>query len=144
MEIQEDDTQNKLIFSNIITKIRAIFKKIRYSEVLKIQLKNFCAMDAIDFVVPTLDVKTRWNSTYDMLFVANRLEPALSMFSKVRSELENFKLSNLEWQCLRQMLKYLKYFKYISTEIGKENDVTLPSAVVLFNMLIDKVESIIF
>ena len=42
------------------------------------------------------------------------------------------------------MLKYLKHFKYISTEIGKENDVTLPSAVVLFKMLIDKVESIIF
>lgn len=97
----------------------------------------------IDFLKPILDVRTRWNSTHDMLHVAYKLKGALSMLWDTCAEIKNFKLSDLEWSSLDQILIYLKHFKYVSTAIGGEKNAILPTAVVAFNMLVDKIESIV-
>ena len=133
----------KQVFSNLITKIRGTFKKLRSSEALINKLKSFCEAMNIDFFKLILDMRTRWNSTYDMLLVAYKLKSALSMLRNTCAELEDFKLLGVEWSSLQQILVYLKHFKHVSTAIGGETNAILLTAVVAFNMLIDKVESIV-
>ena len=96
----EDESQ---IFSNIITKVRSISKKIRYSEQLSNRLKLFCEAVSLKFIKLTLDVKTRWDSTFEMLNVALKLKPALSMLRQNCSEFSDLKISEQEWSYLEQI-----------------------------------------
>ena len=87
-----------------------------------------------------LDVPTRWNSTYEMLKLALKLEPALNYLWD-ESHLNELKLSKEEWINIELIAKFLKSFKHVSTIIAAEKKVTLPIVTIAFNMLVDKVEA---
>ena len=139
----ETDATNN-IFSNLIYKVRSTSKKIRNSEQLKNRLNLFCDACNLKCIKLTLDVKTRWDSSYDMLYNCFKLKSALNMMWDNCTEIKQFKLSDNEWFCLEKVLNFLKNFKYISKVLGKESDVTLPTVVIACNMIIDKIESIVF
>ena len=134
-----DTTVNR--FSNIIFEIRNACKKIRKSEQLTNRLKLFCDVTNVKFIKLILDVKTRWDSTFDMLSTSFKLKSPLNMLLDDCSELSKYKLNDVEWEILEQILNFLKNFKYVSKMLCKENEVTLPTAVVACNMLIDKIEN---
>ena len=70
-------------------------KKIRHSEILLNKLSSSCDAMNILFVKPILDVKTRWNSTCEMLEVAIKLKLALNMLCVNNSGLKQFKLNDI-------------------------------------------------
>ena len=132
------------VLSNSVAKIRVICKKVRYSEQLKNKLKLFCEAAGIKFINLILDVRTRWDSSYDMIDTAFRMKKALIMLLDNCNELAKLKMSEYEWAYLQQIMKFLKNFKFVSKLLAYEKNVTLPSVVVAFNVLIDKLESVIF
>lgn len=145
-ELSDDDmnANENEIFSRIINNIRNTCKKIRRSEQLTIRLKLFCEAANIKFVKPVLDVKTRWDSTYDMLNTAIILKPAIVMMWDNCSDLINLKITETDWTILEKIVQFLKQFKYVSKILSNDLDVTLPTVVLAFNMLVDKIESITF
>lgn len=45
---------------------------------------------------------------------------------------------------MEKIVKFLKQFKYVSKILSSDLDVTLPTVVLAFNMLVNKIESMIF
>lgn len=125
----------------MIYKIRDIFRKSRKSEVLRRNLEKCCEYYSGKFIKPVLDVITWWNSTYDMLAVAHKLETAIRMLL-LGEEWKNYRISDEESAILQKLLSILKHFKYVSSAIVADSDITLPMAVAGMNELLDKVESI--
>ena len=146
-EDEDDDSDDNECESNdfagLILKIRSTCKKIRVSEVIQNQLKNFCEAVNIKYVKPILDVRTRWNSTCDMLDVAYKLSSALKMLWEHCSDLKQYKIEENQWNIIKYILDFLKYFKQVTKLVSSEKKAILPSAVVAFNMLLDKIECII-
>ena len=64
-------------FVDEVQNLRHIIKAIRYSSLKLEKLKLFCRQDSIKFLKPILDVKTRWNSLFDMLMRALYLRQPL-------------------------------------------------------------------
>lgn len=91
-----------------------------------------------------LDVKTRWDSTYNMLNTAIILKLAIVMLWDKCSDLTKLKIAETDWTVLEKIAQFLKQFKYVSKILSSDLDVTLPTVVSAFNMLIDKIESITF
>lgn len=77
-----------------------------------------------------------------MLGVALKLKGGIVTLCNNISELFNFQLSTEEWTILGKIYKFLINFKILTTYLGGEKYVTLPLVIVSFNLLIDKIESI--
>lgn len=113
---EKDDEQ----ISDSLRKLRSLVKKIHYSESLNIDLQLCCKSTKEEYVKVILDVKTRWNSTHDMLSTAFRMQNALKKLCDTHSKLRKYKLSENEWSLLDIIKKSLRYFKYVSKIVSSE------------------------
>lgn len=138
------DTNGIKNFLNVIIKVRKLCKKIKYSEPLKKKLALMCTATGVDFIKVTLDVRTRWDSTFDMINIILKLNIPLKSLWDTCPEVHEYKIREAEWSILEKIFNFLKYFKQVSKLLGGEKYITLPSVVVVFNKLIDKIESTIF
>lgn len=136
------EESNEIIES--LKKVRSLCKKLHYSEQLTNQLKLCCATASIEFKKVVLDVRTRWDSTHDMLSVFFKLKKAIILMFDVNLDMKKFKLKESEWFLLEEIYKFLYRFKYISKILSSENSCTLPEVVVMFNLLVDKIEETTF
>lgn len=75
-----------------------------------------------------------------MLEKAFQMEDALNMLCQNNNSLRHLTISTLEWSTLRTAAKYLQYFKVLSEILSGEKYITLPTVVVGFNLLLDKLE----
>ncbi|EFN61750.1 hypothetical protein EAG_00455, partial [Camponotus floridanus] len=123
-----------------VNKLRTLLFKIKYSENLSIKFRRFCEIVNLKYNVPVMDVKTRWNSTAEMLAYSLRLKPALEMFCDNIENLKSLKLLEEEWLLIKKAYSFLHDFQEFSTTLGGEKYVTLPKVVIGFNLLIDKIE----
>ena len=105
------DADEHELFLNFITKIRKTCKKVRFSEELTNKLKLFCKAADIKFIKLILDVRTRWDSTYDMLNVAFQLKSALLMLWKNCSKLKELKVTEVEWSYLEKNVEFSETFQ---------------------------------
>lgn len=150
-DLDEDElfeiTSNDFSPSSAICKLRSTFIKIRKSEQLQNKLNDFCNITKTKYIKPILDVKTRWNSTHDMIEVGISLKNSLNLFwlsHENNERISMLRLSEDEWLLLEQIYIFLKNFKIVSNAICGEKYVTLPIVVVAFNILISDIESTIF
>lgn len=124
-----------------VLKLRLCIRKIRKSEQLTNKLKSSCEATNTRFFKPTLDVRTRWNSTFDMIQTSLELRLALDVLTANVENLRKFKISEEEWRLLEKVCGILKYFKSVSKLLSGDKYVTLPVAVVAFNILLDRLEN---
>lgn len=54
-----------------------------------------------------------------------------------------FTLNEDEWETLTQIYRFLKHFKNLSEKFGGQKYDTLPTVIVAFHMLIDKIQNIV-
>lgn len=115
-EIDKDNEKN-IQFSKVISKVRNFCKKIRKSETSTNKLKLMCEATSSNFTKLTLDVRTRWDSTYDMINNFFKLKIALKSFWNTCKEVEKYKISDSEYRImviLEQIMNFLKYFKQVT------------------------------
>jgi hypothetical protein len=115
--------------------------------------ENF--QDAIDFinsqskskkpiqnVLLRLDVCTRWNSTYLMLKRALRLKSVCVTYCSSRGEVSKYAPSDVEWNKLKQMMRFLSPLQDVTKILCGSTYPTLSLALPIYISLIKKIHSI--
>lgn len=103
-------------------------------------MANCCEVSEETFLAPNIDVSTRWNSTFDMLQKAFKMQKSLMMLCKNNAFLKDFFINSEQWLILRETGKYLEYFKTLSDILSGEKYATIPIVIVGFNLLLDKLD----
>ncbi|PIL26246.1 hypothetical protein GSI_12002 [Ganoderma sinense ZZ0214-1] len=98
----------------LLAKIRTFaFKVVNSSTILLPAWKECVATHGLPERLIPRDVRTRWNSTYDMLeMVLEYQKPYKKMCERTDNGLRAYELSVEEWQVARQLEKVLKVFKH--------------------------------
>ena len=121
VDLASDDQHNQPINNEVdpattLHKLRQILAKIRSSNLLWESLQEDAQRKRLNWLVPILDVRVRWNSTHKMIQRALHLRPALERllaidnsqkFSKARIPLT---LSHSDWKTLERLEKILCLF----------------------------------
>ena len=131
-----------------LAKLRRIVDYVVGSSQREEQLEEACR--DIRYIRPQPDVKTRWNSTLNMVETMLRLKGpinyVIAQAGIAPSTSENGPPSPVdtqEWDMLAKLAEYLKPFKVISELEEGEKYPTLHRVVPLYNKLMDKLDVII-
>ncbi|XP_074336899.1 zinc finger BED domain-containing protein RICESLEEPER 2-like [Apium graveolens] len=121
------------VFDKSISKVRNVIKYVRLSparEYMFMECAKFGRIETKKALI--LDVDTRWNSTYEMLDVAEKYEKAFSRYDTQDPRYKkNLKLDNLDgrptcedWNTVRKFAKFLKFFYDLTVKIPGTSYVT--------------------
>lgn len=96
-----------------VSRISFLCRKIRKSPKLRRLMESICQQKEVKYLVPIIDVATRWNSTYDMLIRAHELKDVISdtFYQHKDKELFTLVLSDNDWNCIEQLIEVLKPLK---------------------------------
>lgn len=134
-------------FIDKIEPLRIAIKAIRYSPLKLDRLETFCGQEdpPLKFVKPILDVKTRWNSTFDMLERTIRLKsPLIRIFNEIameprKSGEDPFPIfTHSDWETYRLISDLLRPFKEVTVEISGDSYPTFSTSLPLYNYLREK------
>ena len=91
----------------------------------------------------SLDVPTRWNSTYQMLTRASLLQVPYNSVCSTNTELHEFQLSDLEWTRISQVKSMLLKFWETTIELSaSQSHATINTAIVHYNLIMDSLEDV--
>lgn len=99
-----------------------------------------CHLAGIDPKELIVDVRTRWNSTHDMIERALELREPLDNMAAHDTNLVMYQLTPEEWQLLKDVRKFLKAFKTASNHLCAARHPTITIGVPVYNFLIDRLE----
>ncbi len=76
-------------------------------------MEKICNQKEVTYLVPIIDVITRWNSTYDMLVRALKQKDIihLTFFEHKDKSLLVLCLTEDDWECVEQLIEVLKPLK---------------------------------
>lgn len=131
-EEEEADLNDELDIVNL----RALVKKIRKSVKLRQKLKKLCEIYELKYLVPVLDVKTRWNSTYNMIIRSQHLKVPLNSLCQNESCLRNLHISTRTWENLADIRQVLQKFDRATRLISMERHSTIASYLPTLDWLI--------
>ncbi|CAB4403499.1 unnamed protein product [Rhizophagus irregularis] len=69
------------IIDQEILAVRKLISKIKNSVLLCDDLHELCIMEKLKYLRPEIDIETRWNSTYYILYKLQRMETVLQMLA---------------------------------------------------------------
>lgn len=129
-------------FNDKLQDLRSLVTAIRYSPLKLERLKGKCSSLCIPFLKPILDVKTRWNSTYDMITRALELKQPLSLLMDelCRENADLFSLDNSDWDFFKELTFLLSPFKEVTKRISGQQYATFNNVLPLYNYLMDHCE----
>lgn len=143
-EEDEESAPNIADSRTSVTKLRSISSKIKRSEIVKKKFQSACEAAGVPSNLNAiLDCPTRWNSTHDMIGFGLKVRAGIDILCSSVTELNDFQITANEWQVLEKLHKFLINFKLLSTKLGGDKYVTLPLVIVSFNLLLDKIESMV-
>ncbi|CAB5371644.1 unnamed protein product [Rhizophagus irregularis] len=87
-----------------------------------------------------VDVKTRWNSTFDMIERSLELREALDNIAIADRDLRQWELIDAEWDLLKQIKKLLYIFLRATLYISHGRYPTIENSIPIFNWIMDKIE----
>ncbi|EED12067.1 hypothetical protein TSTA_001380, partial [Talaromyces stipitatus ATCC 10500] len=93
-------------------------------------------------ILPIRDVKTRWNSTFLMLWRTKRLQAIFIPFC-TEWERPNLLLNNKEWRQVNYLIWITPPFYEFTTELFKIKDMTTHHVFKIYNLLFEHLENAI-
>lgn len=141
----DDDDETELEFSSdlLILKLRTLVKKIRKSVKLRQKLKKLCGMYQVKYLVPIIDVKIRWNSSFYMIQRAEHSVIPLKNLCLNDKSLKSLLMSDSEWNVLKNIQKLLAKFERATQLISMQRYCNIPSYLPTFNWLAESLEEYI-
>lgn len=136
----EDEMDNPDEILSFVEKIRRSSAGIRSSPQRREQLAKQCSVEGLEFKNAILDVRTRWNSTYDMLERALEIRKPLTLTVQSFKQLRHLVLSNDEWNKVMTTINLLKPFKEATKELSEEGVPKLSQTVSIYNALFEHLE----
>ena len=109
-----------------ISRLSFLCRKIRDSPKLRRLLEKVCKEKGVKYLVPKIDIKTRWNSTYDMLVRAVEIKDVMSdtFYQHKDKDLINLVLTDADWKCVSQLIEVLAPLKE-ATLLASQNGESL-------------------
>jgi hypothetical protein len=134
-------------YNGAIAKLHHIVHHIRitpqYREVYASeQAASLCLSP--DFII-IMDNSTRWNSTYNMINVALKLQRRIDGYTRLMGrELEEYLISDKEWNDLKELALMLTLFEKVTqaTQGNNQGQGSIVSVLLSMDMLLDRFESI--
>ena len=123
-----------------VGRLRQLLVKIRGSPQRRERFARHCEVSELVPKQLIIDVRTRWNSTYDMVDRALELREPLQNMAMVDPDLQRYSLNDGEWQRLLNMRKILHIFKIATNHLTASSHPTLAIAVPIYNYVLDKLE----
>ena len=96
-----------------VSRLSFLCRKIRLAPKLRRLLEKVCKEKDVKYLVPIIDVVTRWNSTYDMLVRAVEIKDVMSdtFYQHKDRNLINLVLTEADWNCVSQLIDVLAPLK---------------------------------
>jgi hAT family C-terminal dimerisation region/BED zinc finger len=130
-------------FTHSIPRLRQLLVKVRGSPQRRERFERQCEGDGLCPKALKVDVRTRWNSTYDMIVRALELRQPLDDMAALDGELTRYRLDKREWELLPEVCRFLRVFKKASDHLCSAKHPTLTTAVPAYNYMIDKLEDLV-
>lgn len=143
--VDEEDTEDmNPANEGLIAKLRKLIKKIRKSVQLRQKLKKICEAYGMKYLVPIIDIITRWNSSYYMICRAEQLTVPLRNLCANEKTLTSLQISDRECHHLIKIKNLLSKFeratKLMSMERHSTNSAYIPTLNWLTSTLAEYVE----
>lgn len=117
---------------NAVSRISFLCRKIRLAPKLRRLMQKICKQKDVVYLVPLIDVITRWNSTFDMLTraVAQKDLLYLTFFEHKDKALFELCLTEVDWNKINQLTQVLSPLKEATLLISQDGESLMVSNVI--------------
>ncbi|OWB73188.1 hypothetical protein B5S31_g2921 [[Candida] boidinii] len=126
---------------NILSKIRSFSKMISMSPQLQQRFTTYASIN-LQTGFPILDVRTKWNSTCDMLERAAELAPTIDLFISRESGMSEFRLDDLDWAKVDLVISILQPLKEMYEIFSQDGDGNIGGYISAFENLKTTLENL--
>lgn len=139
----DDDEPIRDYSENTVLKLRTLVRKIRKSVQMRQKLNKLCKIYSVKYLVPILDVKTRWNSTYDMILRAEHLRTPLRVLCSGEKTLASLHITDQQWFDMLEIKHLLQKFHRATQLVSMERHSTIHAYLPTLDWLIVSLKSIV-
>jgi len=133
---------NDLDFASTIKKLRKISAAINWPRSRTRDFWLFADAKRLKRMKAIQDNDTRWSATCNMIKRAVYLRPAIDPWIKTREELQEFALSDREWELAEFLLRFLEPFRRATTTIQTAERPTLHKTFLMYEKLFNNLENV--
>ncbi|GBC05963.1 hypothetical protein RclHR1_06530003 [Rhizophagus clarus] len=89
------------LIDNAVVKVRQLMIKIKNSVIISDELRKLCKCAKINYLKPELDIRTRWNSTFNMLKKMEKMWNGVRMLAVRNQEVQMLMPTEADWKIIR-------------------------------------------
>ncbi|CAB4495821.1 unnamed protein product [Rhizophagus irregularis] len=144
LKVKYVENENELLnndeVSEVVPKLRKLVVKIHASPQRREKFSRQCEAAHLSDKELVVDVKTRWNSTFEMIKRSLELREALDNIAIADRDLRKWEIIDAEWDLLKQIKKLLYIFLRAMLHISHGRYSTIENSIPIFNWIMDKIE----